>query len=80
MHIPEEVKKLALEKIKKIKNKKEKKYAQLIWDYENLIAYQDDYIWIMERTLNAYCNRMWEYHNKINKYDYQLLQMAKHFE
>ena len=43
---------------------------------ENIIT-QDDYIWIMERTLN---DRMWDYHNKINKYDYQLLQMAKHLE
>jgi|TARA_X000001388_G_C2162123_1_gene96548 hypothetical protein len=80
MHIPEEFKKLAEAKIKKIKNKKEREAARLVYDLEVIIALQDDYIWIMERTLNAYCNRMWDYHNKINKYDYQLLQMAKHLE
>jgi hypothetical protein len=80
MHIPESYKKLALATIKKIKNKKEKKYAQLVWDLENLLAVQDDYIWIMEKTLNAYDGRMWVYHDKINEYDYKLLQMAKHLE
>ena len=44
---------------------------------ENIIALQDDYIWIMERTKRP---DQRDYHNKITKYDYQLLQMAKHLE
>ena len=49
MYIPEEVKKLAEEKIKKIKNKEERKAARLVWDMENIIALQDDYIWMREK-------------------------------
>ena len=80
MYIPDSHRNLATKAIKKIKNRKERKTAQLVYDLENLLALQDDYIWIMEKTLGAYCGRMWEYHDKINEYDYKLLQMAKHLE
>ena len=53
MHIPDKYKKLAKQKIKKIKDPKEKKYAQLVWDLENVIALQDDVINAKEKELVA---------------------------
>jgi|7_EtaG_2_1085326.scaffolds.fasta_scaffold156158_2 flagellar biosynthesis chaperone FliJ len=59
---------------------KEKIYQQIIMDLEAIIAWQNSYIWTLERSIDAYIYRMWWYNDFINDYDAQLLEVSKNIK